>query len=200
MYKIVAARSVGLNIKQFTILAPRIAAKQQPGQFLILRLHEKGERIPLTIKSSDPKAGLADAIERVLLPSPVTEKVVLHPSAHGVEAPVGDSDDVKGIGHTDRVIEMRAEPGSVGLRQISGDDLYALQPVLVGTCAPSAQVLGGIALDHVDHQLRVQIDQTGGVDDRVLPIGLKKRRLVDTEGDDWPHACRVLHKWPAVPL
>jgi ferredoxin--NADP+ reductase len=57
MYKIVEARTVGLNIKQFVIEAPRIARKQQPGQFLILRLHEKGERIPLTIKSSDPVAG-----------------------------------------------------------------------------------------------------------------------------------------------
>src|ERR1035438_10809350 len=57
MYKIVEARTVGLNIKQFVIEAPRIARKQQPGQFLILRLHEKGERIPLTIKSSDPAAG-----------------------------------------------------------------------------------------------------------------------------------------------
>jgi ferredoxin--NADP+ reductase len=57
MYKIVEARSVGLNIKQFEIEAPRIARKQKPGQFLILRLHEKGERIPLTIKCSDPAAG-----------------------------------------------------------------------------------------------------------------------------------------------
>ena len=57
MYKIVEARTVGLNIKQFVIEAPRIARKQQPGQFIILRLHEKGERIPLTIKSSDPVAG-----------------------------------------------------------------------------------------------------------------------------------------------
>jgi ferredoxin--NADP+ reductase len=57
MYKIVDARSVGLNIKQFVIEAPRIARKQKPGQFLILRLHDKGERIPLTIKSSDPEAG-----------------------------------------------------------------------------------------------------------------------------------------------
>ena len=57
MYKIVEARSVGLNIKQFTIEAPRIARKQRPGQFVILRLHEKGERIPLTIKCSDPEAG-----------------------------------------------------------------------------------------------------------------------------------------------
>ena len=57
MYKIVEARGVGLNIKQFVIEAPRIARKQRPGQFVILRLHERGERIPLTIKSADPAAG-----------------------------------------------------------------------------------------------------------------------------------------------
>ena len=62
MYKIVEARNVGLNIKQFTIEAPRIARKQKPGQFLILRLHEKGERIPLTIKSSDPAAGTVTVV------------------------------------------------------------------------------------------------------------------------------------------
>jgi hypothetical protein len=50
---------------------------------------------------------LSDAVERVVLPAPVTEKIVLHSSAHGVETPVGDPDDVKGIGHANRVIEMR---------------------------------------------------------------------------------------------
>jgi ferredoxin--NADP+ reductase len=57
MYKILEACSVGFNIKQFVIAAPRIARKQRPGQFIILRLHERGERIPLTIKCSDPDAG-----------------------------------------------------------------------------------------------------------------------------------------------
>ena len=57
MYKIVEARPVGFKIKQFVIEAPRIARKQQPGQFVILRLHENGERIPLTIKASDAAAG-----------------------------------------------------------------------------------------------------------------------------------------------
>ena len=57
MYRIVEAQPVGLNIKQFVIEAPRIARKQRPGQFVILRLREKGERIPLTIKASDPVAG-----------------------------------------------------------------------------------------------------------------------------------------------
>ena len=57
MYRIVEARTAGLNIKQFVIAAPRIARKHKPGQFIILRLHEKGERIPLTIKSSDAASG-----------------------------------------------------------------------------------------------------------------------------------------------
>jgi len=57
MYRIVEARTVGHNIRQLVIEAPRIARKQRPGQFVILRLHEKGERIPLTIKGSDPAAG-----------------------------------------------------------------------------------------------------------------------------------------------
>jgi ferredoxin/flavodoxin---NADP+ reductase len=57
MFRIVAARTVGLNMRQFVIEAPRIARKQQPGQFVILRVQEKGERIPLTIKSADSAAG-----------------------------------------------------------------------------------------------------------------------------------------------
>jgi ferredoxin--NADP+ reductase len=57
MYKILEARTAGLNIKQFVIEAPRIARKQRPGQFVILRLREEGERIPLTIKGADPEAG-----------------------------------------------------------------------------------------------------------------------------------------------
>jgi ferredoxin/flavodoxin---NADP+ reductase len=57
MFKIVKARELGTGIKLFEIEAPRIARKQQPGQFIILRLHEKGERIPLTIEGSDPARG-----------------------------------------------------------------------------------------------------------------------------------------------
>lgn len=57
MYRIVDARDVGFKIRQYTIEAPRIARKQRPGQFVILRLRQGGERIPLTIKAADPAAG-----------------------------------------------------------------------------------------------------------------------------------------------
>ncbi len=57
MFPIVRTRVLGSNIKLFEVEAPRIARKQKPGQFVILRLHEKGERIPLTIAGSNPERG-----------------------------------------------------------------------------------------------------------------------------------------------
>ena len=57
MFPIVEAAVLGPGVKQFEITAPRIARKQQPGQFVIIRVHESGERIPLTIKASDPARG-----------------------------------------------------------------------------------------------------------------------------------------------
>jgi ferredoxin--NADP+ reductase len=57
MFPIIDARPLGKGVKQFEIAAARIARSQKPGQFIILRLHEHGERIPLTIKGSDPKRG-----------------------------------------------------------------------------------------------------------------------------------------------
>ena len=54
MFPIVSASLLGPGVKEIEIAAPRIARKQQPGQFVIIRIHEAGERIPLTIKASDP--------------------------------------------------------------------------------------------------------------------------------------------------
>jgi ferredoxin--NADP+ reductase len=57
MFPIIDARPLGKGVKQFEIAAARIARSQKPGQFVIIRLHDHGERIPLTIKGSDPKRG-----------------------------------------------------------------------------------------------------------------------------------------------
>ena len=66
MFKIVHAEVIAPGIKRFVIEAPRIARKQQPGQFVILRLHEQGERIPLTIESSDPERGTVNIVVQSL--------------------------------------------------------------------------------------------------------------------------------------
>jgi len=57
MFKILHAEFLAPGIKRFVIEAPRIAHKQKPGQFVILRLNEQGERIPITIEHSDPERG-----------------------------------------------------------------------------------------------------------------------------------------------
>jgi ferredoxin--NADP+ reductase len=56
-FRIVAAKFLGPGVKQFEIEAPRVARKQRAGQFVIVRIHDAGERIPLTIKASDPERG-----------------------------------------------------------------------------------------------------------------------------------------------
>jgi ferredoxin--NADP+ reductase len=57
MYRILDAEFLAPGIKRFVIDVPRIAKKHQAGQFVILRLHERGERIPITIESSDREKG-----------------------------------------------------------------------------------------------------------------------------------------------
>ena len=57
MFQILEARFLAPDVKLFRIEAPRIARKRQAGQFVILRVHEHGERIPITIADSNAGAG-----------------------------------------------------------------------------------------------------------------------------------------------
>ena len=57
MYKIVTKKELNPTVTLMEIDAPHIAKKAKPGQFIILRIDEKGERIPLTICDYDREAG-----------------------------------------------------------------------------------------------------------------------------------------------
>jgi len=57
MSQIADVKELAPSIKMFKVKAPEIAKKYKAGQFVILRVHEKGERIPLTIADSDEKEG-----------------------------------------------------------------------------------------------------------------------------------------------
>ena len=62
MYKIVLKRRLHETVTRMDILAPAVAKKAQPGQFIILRIDEQGERIPLTIAGYDREAGTVTII------------------------------------------------------------------------------------------------------------------------------------------
>ncbi len=57
MHRIVRKNVLGPNLVELEVEAPLVAAKARPGQFVIVRLHEKGERIPLTLADWDPQKG-----------------------------------------------------------------------------------------------------------------------------------------------
>jgi len=62
LFNIVHAAFIAPGIKRFVIEAPRVARKQKPGQFVIVRLYENGERIPLTVERSDPSRGTINIV------------------------------------------------------------------------------------------------------------------------------------------
>ena len=57
MYKILSKRALGPQIREYVIEAPEIARVGKSGQFIVLRLHERGERVPLTIVDTDTLTG-----------------------------------------------------------------------------------------------------------------------------------------------
>jgi len=99
MFRIVEARTAGLNIRQFTVAAPRIAHKQRPGQFVILRLHDHGERIPLTIKSADPAAGtITIAVQTVGKTTALLNSLETGDSILDVVGPLGRPSEIRNYG------------------------------------------------------------------------------------------------------
>ena len=57
MYKVLKAETLAAKIHLMVVHAPRVASHCLPGQFIIVKLDEKGERIPLTICDYDREAG-----------------------------------------------------------------------------------------------------------------------------------------------
>ena len=66
MFRIVRKEALKPTVVLFEIEAPLVAKKAQPGQFIILRVDENGERIPLTIHDYD--AGKGDPLAVLIHP------------------------------------------------------------------------------------------------------------------------------------
>jgi len=66
MYEIVARRELNETVTMITVKAPYVAKKAEPGQFIILRVDEDGERIPLTVADYDREAGTITVIYQIV--------------------------------------------------------------------------------------------------------------------------------------
>lgn len=66
MYKIVSKKMLNPTVCEMDIEAPLVARKAEAGQFIILRVDEKGERIPLTVAGYDRKKGTVKIIFQIV--------------------------------------------------------------------------------------------------------------------------------------
>ena len=62
MFRILSKEKLSANIFSMVVEAPRVAANAMPGQFLIVRVDEDGERIPLTICDYDKEKGTVEIV------------------------------------------------------------------------------------------------------------------------------------------
>ena len=66
MYKIIRKECLNPTVTLMEVLAPYVARKAEPGQFIILRVDDEGERIPLTIADYDRKLGTITIIFQIV--------------------------------------------------------------------------------------------------------------------------------------
>ena len=97
MYKIVKKKILNPTVTLMEIDAPMVAKKAQPGQFIILRTDENGERIPLTIADYDREKGTVTIIFQIV--GATTEKLnhlEEGDSLHDFVGPLGRATDTQG--------------------------------------------------------------------------------------------------------
>lgn len=73
MYIVISRKELNATVTQLEIQAPLVARKTRPGQFIILRVDEEGERIPLTVAGTDPEKGTVKIIFQIV--GATTEKL-----------------------------------------------------------------------------------------------------------------------------
>ena len=98
MYEIVTKKVLNPTVIQMDIKAPFVAKKAQAGQFIILRVDEEGERIPLTVADTDPEAGTVRIIfQRV---GATTDKLAVKEAGESISdfaGPLGRPTETEGL-------------------------------------------------------------------------------------------------------
>ncbi len=98
MYKIVNKRALNAFVSLMEIEAPLIAAKGKAGQFVILRVNETGERIPLTLADEDPERGTITIMyQKVGKTTDLLDTLNVGDAILDVVGPLGKATDLDGF-------------------------------------------------------------------------------------------------------
>ena len=112
MYRIIAKEELAPKIKLFKVEAPQIARKARPGQFIILRIDENGERIPLTIADYDADQGTITIIfQEVGKTTDLLGKMNIGDHILDFVGPLGCASEIEKVGTVVCVGGSRNSPG-----------------------------------------------------------------------------------------
>ena len=98
MFEIVKKEALNPTVSKMVIKAPLIAQKAQAGQFIILRVDEQGERIPLTIAGYDRQAGTVTIIYQIVGATTMRlDRLQEGESLHDFVGPLGKPTETEGL-------------------------------------------------------------------------------------------------------
>ena len=98
MYQILEKKTLNANTKLMVIEAPHVARKAEPGQFIILRVDEDGERIPLTIAEYDREKGTITIIfQEVGATTMALGQLNVGDCLHDFVGPLGKASELEGL-------------------------------------------------------------------------------------------------------
>jgi len=99
MSKILEKEYFSKNVVKIVLDAPEIAKSRKPGHFVIVKIGEKGERIPLTIASSDAKKGtITLVVQTVGVTSDKLVKLEVGEEVTDVVGPLGEATHIEKVG------------------------------------------------------------------------------------------------------
>jgi ferredoxin--NADP+ reductase len=133
MYKIIQKKEVAPQVHLFNIKAPLITAKRSPGQYVILRINENGERFPLTIVDADINEGTITLISQTIGKSTAhLASLNVGDSISDIAGPLGHQTEIKNFG---KVVIIG---GGVGIAEI-----YPVAQALKNAGNTIISILGG---------------------------------------------------------
>jgi len=98
--KIIEKQDLSENVVRIVLEAPAIAKKRRAGQFIILKMDEKGERIPLTIVDSDTAAGTLTIIFQVVgKTTAALAAMKAGDTLSDIQGPLGNPTEIENFGH-----------------------------------------------------------------------------------------------------
>ena len=98
MYKIVNKDILNPSVQRIAIHAPEVARAARPGQFIILRVDENGERVPLTVNDTDPVAGTVTVVYQLVgMTTRMLAQLEVGDHLQDFVGPLGNPSDLEGL-------------------------------------------------------------------------------------------------------